>query len=77
MILLEFSTESGSTYLVDVVNCKLKRLVVHNKPQSNPEWYEYKKLVGTGVIGTPMQIVWNEHQVSGTTPVKALRFVNA
>ncbi len=74
MICIEFETDSGNTYLIDVVNQKAKRIVVKGSITPDIPWAPYKELKGNGEIGQPMTLVWPDDSECVTTPVKVFRF---
>ena len=72
MIYIEINTVQANTWLVDVVNQKIKcvRDAVGVRPQA--EWAPYKELKG-GTVGETLTIVWPEDAVS-IQKVRSLRF---
>lgn len=74
MIMLEFQTASGSRYLVDVVNAKLKKIETNHQPQPDAQWWPYKQIMGWQVEQCWV-IDWGDGHTSQTTEVEKYNFI--
>ncbi len=57
MISLEFTTKSGSVYVADVVNKRIKRTRGTGTNRIQNDWKDYQELIG-GAVGQPLKIYW-------------------
>lgn len=74
MICIEFSTENENSYLVNVVEKKIKQVVKTGVIQPEATWIDYHELIG-GKVGESITIVWSQDQTTVSSPIKTLKFV--
>lgn len=71
MILLEVSTESGATYVANVVNKRIRRIAPDGV---RGNWFDYRDLLG-GDVNDRLVIVWPDGaEPTVTTPVVKVNF---
>lgn len=77
MICIEFTvktkTELTNTFLVDVINSKIKR--IHDgKKTVDAKWFPYQELQGSGKVGESLTIVWKNGKRLKSLPLVSVSF---
>lgn len=73
-LVLKTKVGGTNTFLVDVVNQKLRRIHDGEKALLETKWWPYHEIQGQAKPGETVTIVWNDKKTTKSLPVVSVSF---
>ena len=73
-LVVKTKTGGQNTFLIDVVNQRLRRIHDGEKPLEESKWWVYQELKGTAKPGETLTILWRDGKSTKSLPIISCSF---